>query len=566
MREALRHKLRKFQDSRTIAQQMTLLMGCVCLLGLGLVSLAAARLSGTEVAERIKHDMVITASGLADRLDMDMFERYREIKILSGMCPLEGAADGAPAQLRTVLDRIQSSMRYFAWIGFARPDGTVVSATQGMLEGASVAARPWFKQGLEGPMVGDVHEAVLLAKLLQTAPSDEPDRFVDIAFPMRAPDGRLLGVLGAHLALRWAEGLRQTALAARAGTDVYVVSADGKVLLGPNVGAAAFPAERIREMAHAKAGAFIEDRDGRKLLTGYAAADGEQDYPGLGWIVVAQQSTEIAFASAYNLAFTIIGLGGIMLLVCVGLSAWLAARIARPLDALTKAADEIGRDPHVTMLPRQRGSLEVMRLSGALRALIRRLGSSELRFELFSRQHDADIAALKELADTDPLTGLLNRRSFLQVADVALQSAHSLGRLGILMADIDHFKLVNDTHGHPAGDAVIKHVASTFSANLRAHDRIARFGGEEFVALLQDTDEASMMALAERIRSAIGATRVVFEGTAIDVTISIGAALAEDQDRDVDEVIERADLGLYEAKNSGRNRVALATREAAGAA
>ncbi|GGF48603.1 diguanylate cyclase [Azorhizobium oxalatiphilum] len=559
MREALRHRIHKLQDSTTIAQQMTLLLGFVCLLGLGLVSLAAARMSGAEIAGRIQQEMALTASGLADRLDMDMFERYREIKLLSGMRPMEGTWEGDPAQLRAVLDQLESTMDYFAWIGFARPDGTVVAASKGMLEGVSVAARPWFRDGLKRPAVGDVHEALLLAKLLRPADyKGEPDRFVDIAFPVRSRDGRLLGVIGAHLAFDWAEGLRRTALAARPDTEVMVLSREGTVLLGQSIGTRPFAPDVLARMKAAPSGAFVADQDGHRWLTGFAAADGEQDYPGLGWIVVARQSSGVAFASAYNLAFTIIGLGGVVLVICVLLSTWLATRIGRPLDGLTRAADEIGRNPHVTMLPRQRGNQEVLRLSAALRALLRRLGSAEMRFELFSRQHAVDIAALQELADTDPLTGLLNRRSFMQIADVALESAQAHGRLGVLMADIDHFKGVNDTYGHPAGDAVIKHVAAVFRANLRTHDHVGRFGGEEFVVLLQDTDEATTLALAERIRLAIAADPVLFEDQTIAITISIGAALAGNGDRDMDEVIERADLGLYDAKNSGRNRVSFA--------
>lgn len=560
MREALRHRLHKLQDRTTMAQQLSLLMGLVCLIGLGAVALASARLSEREVTARIQQDMATTAQTLADRLDMDMFERYREIKILSSMRPLEGIWEGDPTLLRSVLDQLQLSMRHFAWIGFARPDGIVAAASQSMLEGASVAARPWFKDGQSGAAVGDVHEAVLLAKLLQASPSNEPERFVDISFPVRDSNGRLLGVLGAHLAFRWAEGLRQSALNGKPGTEVSVLTRDGKVLLGAGIDTTPFSPARVAAMVRSVSGAFVDAENGQHMLTGFATADGEQDYPGLGWIVVARQDSAVAFASANTLAVTIIGLGAIVLLACVGLSAWLAARISRPLETLTRAADEIGRDPRVTMLPRLRGSLEVMHLTGALRALLRRLGSQEQRFVQFSQKHEEDVAALRELADTDPLTGLMNRRSFLAVADVALESARSLGGLGILMADIDHFKQVNDTYGHAAGDAVIRQVAAIFGGALRAHDRVARFGGEEFVALLQDTDEAAMMALAERIRGTIGTTQVAFEGQNITVTVSLGAALAQDRDRDVDEIIERADLGLYEAKNSGRNRVSLARR------
>ncbi len=558
MREALRHRLHKLQDSTSIAQQLGVVLSVVCILGLIVVSIFSARLSGWAIAERIQQNMSLTAATIADRLDVDMFERYREVRNLAQLRALDIAWEGDAALLRAALNQAQSGMRHFAWIGFARPDGQVVAATQGMLEGTSVFSRPWFRDGLKGPTVGDLHEAVLLAKLLPNlGATGDPERFVDIAFPVHSRDGRLLGVLGAHLYFRWVEGLRDTVLKAQPGVNIVVMSSEGIVLLGPERGDTPFTKDRIARMSVTRTGAFVQKSPAGDLLTGYAISDGEQDFPGFGWIVVAQQPAEDAFASAYHVAFRIIGYGAIALLVCVGLTLWFARRLGRPLRQLALAAEEIGRDPKITMLPRLRGNADVMHLSYALRSLLRRLTSAETRYEMFSRKHEQDVAALKELADTDPLTGLLNRRSFLAMADVALDSAHATGQLGILMADIDHFKQVNDTYGHAAGDAVLKHVADTFVRTLRAHDHLARFGGEEFVALLQDTDAVGMRALADRVREAVAATKVVFEDQAIAVTISIGAALAHDQDRDMHKVIERADLALYEAKNSGRNRIVI---------
>ncbi|WP_035716049.1 cache domain-containing protein [Azorhizobium doebereinerae] len=332
MLEVLRRGLRKLPGGTIRPRQLGAFLALVCILGLVIVSGIAARLSSAAVAERIQQNMVTTATGLADRLDMDMFERYREIRNLANMRPLAPIWEGDPAQVQAVLDQVQATMKHFAWIGFARPDGTVLAATRGLLQGVSVAARPWFKDGLRGPAVGDLHEAVMLAKLLDARPGDDPERFVDIAFPVRAPDGRLLGVLGAHLSSRWAEGLRQRVLKAQPGTKVSVLSAGGVVLLGEDPGSAPFAADEVARMGVTRSGAFVHRFNGVQMLTGYAVADGAQDYPGLKWIVVAQQPSDAAFASAYRLAFTIIAVGGVVLIVCGGLSLWLVGRIrATPL-------------------------------------------------------------------------------------------------------------------------------------------------------------------------------------------------------------------------------------------
>ncbi|MEP9375740.1 sensor domain-containing diguanylate cyclase [Aquabacter sp. CN5-332] len=541
----------------SVAQQISFVTAMVSLAGITALALSSADLSRQEMVRRITADITSSARTLARQLDADMFERFSDIKQLAAMQPLGPHWEAEPETIRALLNQLQATLPYYAWIGFSRPDGVVSAASRNMLEGASVGAHPWFQAGLNAPFVGDVHEATRLAGLLGAPASGEPLRFVDVAFPVFSGDHRLLGVLGAHLAFEWAELLRRGALGGQSEKDIWVLSKDGVMLLGPNRGSSPFPPERIAEMQRETSGTFEDVRDGRHFLTGFAVARGQQDYPGLGWIVVARQDFSIAFEIPGRVGATILSIGAAVLVITLLVSVWIARRISRPLETLTRAAGEIGRNPKVTMLPRLRGAAEVIQLSGALRALMRRLGSAELRFVQHAQQYQEDLAALRQLADSDPLTGLLNRRSFLSVAETALRGTRSSDSLGILMADIDHFKAVNDTYGHPAGDAVIRHVGACISAALRLQDRVARFGGEEFVVLLLDISERDMMALAERIRASISDTTVEFEGREIGVTVSFGAARANAGDRDVDAVIERADLALYQAKTGGRNRVAL---------
>ncbi|MBA4791174.1 MAG: GGDEF domain-containing protein [Rhizobiales bacterium] len=558
MLEPLRSRLHRLQDRTSVARQMAIAMALVSLAGIAALALVSAGLSRTEMIRRITTDVTLSARMVATQLDDEMAERYADIKQLATMTPLAGLWGGDPAAVRSALDQLRAALPVYAWIGFAAADGTVIAATGGVLEGVSVAQRPWFAEGLKGPFVGDVHEAVLLASHLAPSRTGEPQRFVDVAFPIVGADGRAIGVLGAHLGFDWAEDMRRGALQGSLDKEIWVLARDGSVLLGPRRATPPFPPERVAEMTRDRSGAFEATRDGKDTLTAYAVAGGQGDYPGLGWIVAAQQDASVAFAVPTRVGATILAIGVLVMLVSVLLTVWVSRRVSRPLAALSEAAGEIGRNPQVTMLPRLRGSLEVIQVSGSLRALIRRLGSAEMRFVEHTQRYEEDMAALRQLADSDPLTGLMNRRSFLSVAETALQGTRSSDRLGILMGDIDHFKAVNDTYGHPAGDAVIRYVAATIAASLRHQDRVARFGGEEFVVLLLDVTEAETLALADRIRAAIAAMPVLFEGRSIPVTMSFGCALVQRGDPDVDAVIERADFALYEAKTSGRNRVAMA--------
>jgi hypothetical protein len=141
----------------------------------------------------------------------------------------------------------------------------VLAATGGLLQGVSVAQRPWFKNGLKNVTVEDVHEAALLATLLERREDGEPYRFVDIALPIRDASGATLGVLGAHLNWDWARELRESIRGVRREdsdqTDIWILSKDGRILLGPSIGAYHYDAARFAEIYAKKSGTFV-DRSG----------------------------------------------------------------------------------------------------------------------------------------------------------------------------------------------------------------------------------------------------------------------------------------------------------------
>jgi diguanylate cyclase (GGDEF)-like protein len=162
---------------------------------------------------------------------------------------------------------------------------------------------------------------------------------------------------------------------------------------------------------------------------------------------------------------------------------------------------------------------------------------------------------LETMATTDGLTGLLNKRSIVETGTQKIAAAARFDRkLAVLVVDIDLFKKVNDTHGHDVGDLVIRGLGDILGRQKRTTDVVARFGGEEFVVLCEQTDEKGAMLLAERIREELGKTVFRTSTTALSVSCSIGVSTFPEAGASWDALFKAADDALYVSKRSGRNR------------
>lgn len=194
-------------------------------------------------------------------------------------------------------------------------------------------------------------------------------------------------------------------------------------------------------------------------------------------------------------------------------------------------------------------------LAALLAALVCLAGVLVVGF-LRQRSRNRQVATL---ADTDALTGLDNRRS-IDRAGAAMMTAKRRGDmpLAVMELDVDNFKAINDRHGHAVGDAVLQKLAAALRAQLRDGDRIGRYGGEEFLALLPGVETAEASVLAERLRMAVQTLDVGSTGSSVPLSVSIGVACAHATDQTFDQLVQRADTALYEAKTRGRNRVVVA--------
>ncbi|MDO7907756.1 sensor domain-containing diguanylate cyclase [Paenibacillus sp. JX-17] len=201
---------------------------------------------------------------------------------------------------------------------------------------------------------------------------------------------------------------------------------------------------------------------------------------------------------------------------------------------------------------------DILQTKSRLEELYQATNEANLRLEQIHREYEAKQQELtrmneelEQLASTDPLTGLKNRRYFQKQLDLHIHAYQESGTpFSLLILDIDHFKKINDTYGHPVGDLILTHLAKLLQLNLEKDDAAARFGGEEFVIILPGTQEGQAVEAAEKIREAAESAR----WGDYRITISVGTAAVEDSDTG-ESLLHKADVALYASKTRGRNQV-----------
>jgi diguanylate cyclase (GGDEF)-like protein len=196
-----------------------------------------------------------------------------------------------------------------------------------------------------------------------------------------------------------------------------------------------------------------------------------------------------------------------------------------------------------------------MRLVGAIERNYSRKDLAKFLAAVLARSY-RDQQRLAALATRDALTGLYNRRGFYgYLAQWSSWSARYSHPLGVLLVDVDYFKVVNDTLGHPAGDEALKSISDALRRAVRGSDLVGRYGGDEFAILAPETTGEELAELAERVLEMVRSTRFQASGETMELSVSIGAASASGAESvTAEELLSAADKSLYEAKNAGRDR------------
>lgn len=354
-----------------IRSLIVVLCTVVALLAGGILLFTTAGIS-REVTERESTTVLRTlGQEVADRLARALHVQWRE---LEGLVRFAEEAQN-PDELRMRLDTIARLNTRYSWIGVARPDGRVTVATGRLLEGESVAQRPWFRAGLQGPFAGDVHDAVLLQRLI--APNaTEPLRLIDFAAPIRRPDGAVGGVIGSHVGWNSVREILRDALQGT-GRDVLLVSRSGTILVGPpDLEGQTLALPSVLAARQGASQSAVETwPDGQRYLTAVITPIAYRNLPSFGWSLVVRQPAEAAAAPARAITRRLaIGLGAVGLVVLAG-SFLVGSAVTRPLRRLRDSATALADDRLDGPVPDLRGYRETRDIADALARIQARLAA-----------------------------------------------------------------------------------------------------------------------------------------------------------------------------------------------
>ena len=367
-----------------------------------------------EIGQRLA-DLALQTT---DKLDRGMYERFREVQLMSERSEI-GNPSVSTADKQKLLDQMQRTYRYYAWIGIANMEGRIVAASNGVLQGADISKRPWYPNALRGVNIGDVHEAKLLEKLLPAQLSGEPIRFVDVAFPYLKPDGAVGGVLAAHLSWSWARTIEQSVISAEARNrriDAMIVGRDGTILLGPpGLQGSRLNQSNFADAQIGKGKVAVETwSDHKNYLVGYSVSHGFDAFPGFGWTVLVRQDLDEAFAPVRQIQHRVLWSGFSIAFVFSLLGFINARRISRPLVALARAATRLRRAEATDLGRVKKSYREVNALTESFGALVADLQRNQLALtelnaslEVRVKQRTEELAAseqrLRTIADNLPV-------------------------------------------------------------------------------------------------------------------------------------------------------------------
>ena len=531
-----------------------------------LVILYIVHIINIKLIEDKKTFLENTSKIISNKVADILFERNREILLLS-KSPLFYDKELNTQNIREKLKQIENTYPIYSWIGIADANGIVKVANNNLLEGADVSKRPWFINGSKESFIGDIHEAVLLTKLLQKPQNGEPLRFIDFASPIKDSDNNLLGVVATHINWDWLSQQIKTYLPndlSKQAIEVFIVEKNGKVIYPfDSMGAVVIPNGVLT-----KEGSSIQTwSENEEFLTNsYKIISNTTT--NLGWNIILRQPISKVFESVNQLHKTFLIIGAILILVNILIVYWISKQFSKPIENLVEIANLIKDGNEQIEFNVSTKISEISLLSNSLKTMLNSLISKKHQLENMNTilEHKVQERTeelerinqdLKLFARIDALTGINNRLAANErLKEEFLKMKRNKVSYSLALIDIDYFKKVNDNYGHEVGDIVLKYIAQILKDNTRVTDFVARFGGEEFIFIFTEITQNSAFKIAEKIRNVVESSTIPHVNK---ITLSIGISSASFNDENEDVAVKKADLALYKAKNEGRNKVILFT-------
>lgn len=518
-------------------------------LGLGLLSF---RQNEALIGDNVGRELRALASYASRELELWINERVHDVRALSTANPVidglsavvrprTGKIGTNPQALTHYLRSVQEKLAPLLEITVVDAGGHVV-ASSAAAPAAVTLPQSWPQSALtEGVVVVPPHWDAGRATAT-----------LSVAVPVLSFDNELLGALVAVLDLRTLQTQLKSATKSPPG-EVLLLDANGRTLLSSHPGASALPPLDATLLQRLRA------QPGEPMMF---RGPTQREVIGLADVSAALPVTVVAERDRAEVYRGWVKLRNLFLILVSGLALTVAVvayrlgrSIALPLQRLIDAADRIaGGDLDVRLTAKQND--ELGHLTHVFNQMADKLRGSHAEVVAASETLQQQNQLLETLSITDSLTGLYNRNKLDAILDDQIARFKRNRRpFAVLMLDIDHFKTLNDSRGHIAGDEVLAAVARILAQAIRSVDYAARFGGDEFVIILIDTPAAAALETAERIRSHVESARYSAGDQSVTVTVSIGIAQWQSDDAAPTAVFARADQALYEAKRAGRNRV-----------
>jgi diguanylate cyclase (GGDEF)-like protein len=476
-----------------------------------------------------EHDLHVFASSV---VIIDNLTDYLALSGVENQKKKENQARSSVKKIGTYLSLVKNQFSEYRELAVFDSEGRMIAASDmSHADRSMVLPADWKNQiNAVGYFIGEV-----------VFKEDEASPLVVIGIPLTGHDVPL-GVFTVEVRLRGLLPFMKSALSngAAASGEVLLVQKNGRPLLSTVWPEGHKETEPVsaQEMQLFAGPQHLRDFNKGVRVVGLAVPFKE-----LPWGILINQNYNHVFAGVIESRERII-LIAILFSLVIGLCASIVAgQIIFPLHALTQGVLQVANGGLDVRLDVQRND-EFGMVTEMFNEMVTRLRQSQQELEA--------------LATTDTLTKLANRKQIMTSLETHIEYFRRYGTdISVLMIDIDHFKLINDTHGHLAGDAVLVQLARIFREVLRSIDIAGRYGGEEFLIILGQTDIRKAMPTAERIRLAVDQHVFVHQDIQLHVTISTGVAGITQGDDTDNGLISRADNALYEAKAAGRNRVVL---------